>query len=257
MSTIDYFTQLNNEYFEWFRNNTAIRGIGAQWVEITTPFLDRHNDHLQIYACRNGNTITLTDDGYTISDLQMSGFDVDSPKRNAVLQEVLAGFGIKTVEKRLEVTGNASNFPRFKHNLIQAMLAVNDMFYIATPHVVNMFQNQTADWLNEFDVRFSRNVSLEGKSGLAHKFFGLIPLSKKYPERILRTVYNPNPNACRQFLFEWLDIYESRPKSNLIVILNDAEKSVQDNVLTACQSYDGVTGILWSQRDEHRNLLAG
>jgi hypothetical protein len=100
-------------------------------------------------------------------------------------------------------------------------------------------------------------VRLQGKSGLAHNFFGLKKKKKKYPERILRTVYIPSPNACRQFLFEWLDIFESRPNSNLIVILNDLEKPVQDKVLAACQSYDNVTGILWSQRDNHRNFLAG
>jgi hypothetical protein len=257
MSTIDFFSKLSDEYFAWFRDKTTMSSIGTQWVEITTPFLDRHNDHLQIYACRNGNTITLTDDGYTISDLKMSGFDFDTPKRNAVLQEVLAGFSVSIVENRLEVTGRANNFPRYKHNLIQAMLAVDDLFYMATPHVDRAFRKQTADWLEGFGVRFSRDVSLEGKSGLSHKFCGIIPQSKDCPERVLRTVFNPNPNSCRQFLFEWLDISDRRPQSTLIVFLNDLEKTVQENVLVACQSYEGVTGILWSKRDEHRNFLAG
>jgi len=256
MSTIDYFKQLNDQYFEWLRSNTTLHSIDERWVEITTPFLDRHNDHLQIYASRNGNNITLSDDGYTISDLQMSGCDVTSPRRTAILKEILAGYNVQVVDDRLEVTGSAGNFPRHKHNLLQAMLAVDDMFYLAAPHVVSLFHYQAADWLNESEVRFSKDVNFVGKSGFSHKFFGVIPPSKQHPERVLRTINNPNTTSCRQFLFEWLDILAYRRESKLIVILNDEAKPVSNNVLQACQSYD-ITGVPWSQRKDYINVLAG
>jgi len=255
MSTIDYFAQLNDQYFEWLKSKTTLNSLDGQWVEITTPFLDRHNDCLQIYACRNGNSITLSDDGYTISDLRMSGCDIDSPKRTAILKEMLAGYCVHVVDDRLEVTGDASSFPRNKHSLIQAMLAVDDMFYLAMPHVTSLFPDQTADWLNESQVRFSRDVNFIGKSGFPHRFFGLITPSKQYPERILHTINNPDTTSCRQFLFDWLDIRESRPQSTLITILNDSNKPVRENVLSACQSY-GITGIVWSQRKQYINMLA-
>ena len=48
-------------------------------VEITTPYLDRNNDYLQIYAQRAG-FVFLTDDGLTIGDLEQTGA-LNSPKR--------------------------------------------------------------------------------------------------------------------------------------------------------------------------------
>ena len=41
-----------DDYVRWLRDKTTLREI-KEWVEITTPYLDRHNDYIQIYAKRN------------------------------------------------------------------------------------------------------------------------------------------------------------------------------------------------------------
>jgi len=35
--------------------------------EITTPFLDNHNDHIQIYIKKSDSRLILTDNGQTIT----------------------------------------------------------------------------------------------------------------------------------------------------------------------------------------------
>jgi hypothetical protein len=40
---------LMDQYVAWLRSKTTLRQV-ADWIEITTPYLDRHNDYLQIYA---------------------------------------------------------------------------------------------------------------------------------------------------------------------------------------------------------------
>ena len=60
---------LLDAYHAWLKDRTALRRI-EEWVEITTPYLDRHNDYLQIYAKRANGGLLLTDDGYTIEDLE-------------------------------------------------------------------------------------------------------------------------------------------------------------------------------------------
>jgi len=35
---------------DWLKGKTTLREVNGSWVEITTPYLDRHNDALQIYA---------------------------------------------------------------------------------------------------------------------------------------------------------------------------------------------------------------
>ena len=41
--------QLLHNYRAWLRDKTTLHEVNGEWVEITTPYLDRHNDALQIY----------------------------------------------------------------------------------------------------------------------------------------------------------------------------------------------------------------
>ncbi len=131
MVMIDEIQDRIDEYARWLRDKTSLRTVDSEWVEITTPYLDRHNDYLQIYARRDNGRYTLTDDGYILDDLIQSGCSLDSPKRDALLKMTLAGFGVVQKENRLEVQTSAQDFPRRKHDLIQAMLTVNDLFALA------------------------------------------------------------------------------------------------------------------------------
>ena len=56
--------QLVDDYFRWLRSHTQVRDVEG-WTEITVPFLDRHNDHLQLYVQPHNGDYVLTDDGYT------------------------------------------------------------------------------------------------------------------------------------------------------------------------------------------------
>jgi len=122
--------ELLDQYVAWVKDKSVLREV-ADSVEITTPYLDRHNDYLQIYAKREEDSFILTDDGYTIGDLKMSGCRLESPKRQALLKMTLNGFGVQLHDSCLQVKASAGNFSLRKHNLIQAMLAVNDLFYLA------------------------------------------------------------------------------------------------------------------------------
>jgi Domain of unknown function DUF1828 len=131
--------KLLNDYRAWLKDKTALRELNGEWVEITTPYLDRHNDALQIYAREQNGGYLLTDDSYTIHDLESSGCMLNTGKRRELLGMTLSGFGVKLHDEALEINASAETFPLRKHNLIQAMLAVNDLFYLAKPMVESFF----------------------------------------------------------------------------------------------------------------------
>ena len=121
---------LINDYQVWFKDKTVLNQID-QWIEITTPYLDRHNDYLQIYVKKTNGGFLLTDDGYIIDDLKQCGCKLDNQKNQELLKMALNGFGVKKEDNELQVHASAENFASSKHNLVQAMLAVNDMFCLA------------------------------------------------------------------------------------------------------------------------------
>ena len=248
-------TDFVEKYFSWLKDRTALKSVDG-YLEITTPYLDRHNDHLQIYVAQQNGGFVLTDDGYIIRDLELSGCSLNSPKRAELLKQALNGFGVQLNDGRLEVHASPDNFPLRKHNLLQAMLAVNDLFYLAAPTIANLFYEDVVAWLESADIRFTANVKFTGKSGYDHLFDFVIPKSRVKPERILQAITRPSRESSQAVAFAWFDTMEVRPPaSKAYAILNDAEKSVSSNVTDALKAYQ-VEPVLWSRRESYKGELA-
>ena len=81
--------KLKEKYINWLEKEISVNQIG-EYLEITSPFLDRYNDYLQVYAkLEKDDEIILTDDSYIINNLQMSGIDIKSTKRKQWLESFL------------------------------------------------------------------------------------------------------------------------------------------------------------------------
>ena len=246
---------LLDQYWVWLRDRTSLREIG-DWMEITTPYLDRHNDCLQIYAKRSNGVFVLTDDGYIVEDLEQSGCKIDSEKRRDLLEMTLNVFGVQIIDKALQIQASSDNFALRKHNLIQAMLAVSDLFYLASPAITTLFYDDVVAWLDLSDIRYTPNVKFSGKSGYDHRFDFVIPKSRVNPERILRTINRPSRNTAQAIAFSWVDTKGVRsPDCRAYALLNDTENPVSENVLSAMRSYD-VQPIPWSVRETALEELA-
>ena len=177
--------KLIDEYVGWLRQGLSVEPVGEA-CELTTPFLDRHNDHLQVYATRRNGTIILSDDGYILSDLRTSGLEVDTPKRRMVLDSVLKGLGVRAENEQLLVEASAANLGQRLHSLVQAMLAVNDMFVMAQSRVASFFFEDVRNFLDSHDVRYTARLKLAGKSGYDHGVDFLIPNPASAPSEFSR-----------------------------------------------------------------------
>jgi hypothetical protein len=247
---INDIQRLLNGYLKWLNESISLRQVD-EWVEITTPFLDRHNDYLQIYVKKDNGGYVLTDDGYILEDLKISGCKIDTEKRQALLSATLKGFGVQNDRGILTIKTTEKAFPQKKHNILQAMLAVNDLFYLSEPIVASLFYEDVVAWLDEKDVRYSPKVKFTGKSGYDHLFDFVIPKSRQEPERILQTINNPNRTQAEMLSFSWIDTKDVRaPDSKAYAILNDKERRIPDEVPTALENY-GVHPLIWSKRENY------
>ncbi|EKD55607.1 MAG: hypothetical protein ACD_59C00110G0012 [uncultured bacterium] len=252
---INDIKKLLDDYIHWLKDKTQIRQI-ENWVEITTPYLDRHNDYIQIYAKKENGKFILTDDGYTIEDLEQCGCKLSSQKRKDLLNVILNGFGVRLQKTALEIHATVENFSVCKHNIVQAILAVNDIFYVASPIVASLFYEDVESWLDLHEIRYTPKVKFTGKSGFDHLFDFVIPKSRNKPERILHTINHPKRDNAQSLAFAWVDTKEIRlVNSKAYVFLNDHETEITSPVTDALQNYN-ITPILWSNRDKMRDELA-
>ena len=243
------------EYLSWLRENTTLRGVD-EWVEITTPFLDRHNDCMQIYVKPAEGGYILTDHGYTIDDLEFCGCKLDTPTRKELLTVALNSFGVKRIGNALKVEATLEDFALQKQNLLQAMLAVNDLHYTSRSNVARAFAEDVALWLQESDIHFQRNVEFAGKSGLNVRYDFVIPKNGLHSNLVLWGIGNPSLESAKKTVFDWRDTQDARDERYVpYVAMDDVNRRVSDNVKNVFLNY-GMKPVLWSQRESVREELA-
>ncbi len=97
MTTFDA-EKLKKEYLDWYNQTLEFSKLSNNVVRIDTPFKDNSLDNLIIYALydQSRDMITLTDDGYTLFDLENNGISLNkSKKRKKIFEEHLSAYGIK------------------------------------------------------------------------------------------------------------------------------------------------------------------
>lgn len=251
----DEIQKLMDEYILWLKDKTILRDLNGGWTEITTPHLDRHNDALQIYIRKHENGYLLTDDAYTLTDLANSGCPIDTPKRQELLNMAIRGFGVELDGQQLITHATKENFALKKHSFIQAMLAVDDLFYLSSPYVAGIFYEDVVKWLDNAEIRYTSKIKLSGKSGYDHMFDFVIPKSRKEPERVIQTLNNPKKDSAEALIFKWEDTRETRIEhSTLYAFLND-ENVIAQSVIDALRNYK-VVPVLWSESEKYREKLA-
>lgn len=253
---IDEIQKLLDRYMEWLKDKTSLRAVD-NWVEITTPYIDRHNDYIQIYARRENGGYILTDDGYIITDLEQSGCSISTPKRQRLLEITLNGFGVHLDDnKELRINATADNFALRKHSLVQAMLSANDLFYLSQTVVTSLFLEDVEAWLDLHEVRYTPKVIFPGKTGFTYQFDFVIPKSKNMPERIIKAINRPGRETAQNMVLSWVDTKETRPSPDAVAyaFLNDTERAIPGDVVEALKSYD-VKPIPWSKREDLREEL--
>lgn len=247
--------ELVDKYVSFIKENITVEKINDDLFAIETPFLDRKNDFISIYAKFNNGNIILTDNGETLIDLELSGMKFNTPKRKAELELVLHGLAINYDKENgaLSVTANATNFAAKKHNIIQAIIGINDMFVMSESKVMNFFYDDVTRYFEENDIRYSPNIDLEGKSGFIHKFDFLIPKSKNTPERCIKLLNRPKKENIKATIFSFEDTKE-RINRLSYVIMND-EEPINTELISAVSEYD-IKPFLWSQRNNYIEELA-
>lgn len=201
---------LIRDYLRWLKERLRVSELESS-RQISTPFLDRHNDEIEIYVQQSNGGLLLTDDGYTIADLESTGMTFNTPHRRTHLSAILNGFGVREKEGELQLTATERDFPQKKHSLVQAILAVNDMFVMASAHVYSLLKEDVAAFLEQREIPIFPEFKLAGKSGFDHRFdFGL-PKTRRRPQRVLQAINNLTRDQALSFAFAVADVKQCAP----------------------------------------------
>lgn len=248
-----------NMYMSWLNENIEQHKIKDDIFRITLPFMDRNNDFIDIYIIDNKNqSYTLTDDGATLNDLQISGFEIKGQKRNDIFHSVISSYGVSLSDNNeLIINCSYNDLPLKKHMLAQCMIKVSDMFFLSKNNVQSIFLEDVQLYLDNNNIRYMDNISIVGKSKLiSHYDFG-IAKSNEASERFIKVINNFDINAARNIIFSWNDIKEERHHdTQLYAFIYDTDKKISSDALDALREYD-IKPALWSNKNNYiKELIA-
>jgi hypothetical protein len=138
--------------------------------------------------------------------------------------------------------------------MVQAMLAIDDMFEVSLENVKNFFTDDIQLFFDENEIYYSRDFSIIGKTGSLYSYEFHIQRTKQKPERFCKAI-----NRVREFnrnltIFNWIDTIEKRNnEGKLIAILND-ENTVSQVDIDAFKEYD-IEPVLFGSRMEYMELF--
>lgn len=244
-----------DDYANWLKSEITVAKVG-EYYELTTPYLDRFNDYFQIYIMQEPDgRMTLTDDGYVIGNLISSGmsFKVNS-RRKIMLDRILQNFSLRLDGNAIVTSATASDFPQKKHQIVQAMMSIDDMFELSAENVKNFFVEDIETFFNANEIFFSRDFSLLGKTGSIYTYEFHFQRDRNFPERFCKAINKVNESKRNLTIFNWIDTQEKRNnEGELIVMLND-ENSINDADIAAFKTYS-IKPVLFSKRQESISLF--
>jgi hypothetical protein len=181
----------------------------------------------------------------------MSGLEINTPKRDTILKTALNGFGIKiNGNDELYVEANIHNIGQKKHYLLQAILAINDMFNLSQETIYSLFKEDVELYFRSNDIFFSKDIKLTGKSGFDHNIDFLVPASRIKPERLIKTINTPKKDSILSAIMAFTDINQTRDtKTANYVVYNDIEKEVTKDVISALDNYN-IKHIPWTKKEQ-------
>lgn len=253
-------TSVDN-YYNWLREKTFIqKDLTTDWYLINTPFIGAFNDTIEIYAQKNESQLKLSDNGETISNLEIQGLQIQgSKRRKSLLDSILINYGVKINNDELIIETNIDKFSQSKHNFLSAIIEINDLYVLSNHNVASIFKEDVRNYLDSQDIIFTPDFISKGSTGLEFNFD--FQIAQRDKEIVIKSFNTINKSNLPTFLFSWDDIKPVREKITkknvtAIAIINDIDKEVKSEFLEALKSKN-ANFILWSKKDsaENKKLL--
>lgn len=247
--TLQAMQDLSGDYLHWLKSNLMVFSAGESQV-LSTPFLDPFNDGIEISLDTGGGEMLLHDGGKTLDNLLDMGVQIDaSERRQSIIKNAIAGCGVRLNGGRLETVVTHANRAQRMHFLITAILRLNDLWMTASPRSVTDFFEIVREYFDQNDILYTANKSITGRT-VEHPIDFIIPLPKGR-DRLIKLIARPSLQAAKVASFTWIDLQDSQPEAERIVLINDLTsdpaseedgrplhaKAIAENVISILKGY--------------------
>jgi hypothetical protein len=225
---------------------------GDGWISIVSPYTFPDGDLVEIELREIGSEIRLSDRGETLRHLATIDFDPRSGIASTnLLMDILKQHRVELVHGTLQKQVATEAVGEATHELLMACFAVGQLIYLSRGYTPRTFQEEVAEALTEYRVRFETGHKETGTSGKVYpidfRFIG------EKREGLMQTLSPARPEGMtirvNSTFRMWSEIPNHRWRSSLI---DDRYLSWRDTDLTSLRNVSDV--YLWSERDDESGL---
>lgn len=246
--------KLLDSYYNWLIKGYTVNKLDDNTSEIVTPFLDSINDNIYIYVTKLSNgKIQLTDDGYTLNNLELMGVELTST-RNKIIDSIRKLYNIDLIQDQLSIVGNEADFPIMKFNLISAINRIDSLSLTKRDNITSIFRDEVVSYFKEHDFGGVSDHPLHGASGLSYKIPYVIPNQNDRPYRIFETTSELSKNIMMQQAYEYTDIQKTGFTDSIeFFLIHKKSSSISSDVKNIAK--DAEINILpWENKNELLNF---
>ena len=224
--------KIKDSYIEYIKENTHVNLLEGDSQEVITPFVNTYGDGISFTIKYDGKYYILTDDGFTLWDLQLNGIDLTKKnKRHHLLKSILNYNGLELMDDEIIKKTKKHNLGQAIHDMTQVLLNVYDLSLLHPQTVQSHFLEDVRSYFHEnTEYNVFPDLSIAGKSRLEHKFNFLAMSKGKYKLHFI--------------LSSWLDTTENRTirygrnESLSVIISSDGYKELKDEYQEALNEYN-------------------
>ncbi|MDT2816317.1 DUF1828 domain-containing protein [Vagococcus lutrae] len=222
-------------------------------LRIETPFVDMYHDNIELFIDKINDGYLLSDDAYTVTELELSGLKISSSKnRQAMFNQMLLNYGVSfnpTTKELFIKFSNINDFPKSQNRLIQCIIQISDLLFTTREKVITLFNEEVAEFFMDNKIPINKSQSLRGRTGNEFVFDITIGELKNYAPKAIRLINNPTKTSYESPLLSIIDVKPLWPDTEFFVIANNSERNIDTAVEASFSSYK-IPLLKWTEKEE-------
>ena len=122
---------------------------GVNRFIVFNPFMFDDGDHLVVLLKSKDGKWLFTDEGHTFMHVSYDDIDIDKGTRKKIIDNVLAGYGIKNQEGELIAEIYNSQFGDALYSYLQGLIKITDISYLTRERVRSTFMEDLKAFIQE------------------------------------------------------------------------------------------------------------
>ncbi|MCC4371073.1 DUF1828 domain-containing protein [Limosilactobacillus reuteri] len=256
---------ITTKWNNWISKQTDFRRINSRTIQVLTSFTDAFGDGILFnIISSDNNTYSVTDNGYTIWNLETNGINVSkkNSNRNRILTSIVKPYNFsissnKAIEKKKL---SIDELPQAITDFVQVLINVSDIAFMNRTNTASIFTDDAQNYFSnrKTEYNFFTNSITLGKTNQQYRFdFNFMP---KLQEFKLTKMYNTlSKNTMEAIIGIYSDtidyILENFGKNASMNILVNGTTAKEKDYISGLQSHN-INVIDFQNKSEVKDAFA-